>query len=852
MSTPPSDRDFQTQCLDLIRGIKSAHERQNDLLEKLVKSLAPPEVITGPEKSISEIDFNQKLAQRLKAPGNSSLDKQRKPDVDSRSEVGLDLDDNNDNQASHAKVQSSKPLEKILRSAPDSYKQRIGLFSGPQVDSAQSDIGLRFPTNNVEIICPVQSWKYWYPGSWTDTQISPVPDFLPWWQLFRRQDQDWYHIDDVNFEHPIQCPDHPWATILGPTIEVPYSYLSGLWALDMLHKSKRHGLVEPGLARWQRDRIRASLDDLYAVPSDNRLPFAFHLSQLRLKSQSSVTGDANARSLNAYLESTGELLDRLSHFVVIDITAPGGSVNAEYYKRRADDSTIPPRVPPCWELVHPALERESKGFVAWPSAVGSHSAGYPPGVFTGRWCRVIQLGGLAHAVADIVREQCTSANASEVWRRLFDDSKLSPEEREAVRAMLDQHLFCRPPAKAPVKFMSSWRHPFWRGFHFSWYELCEAPLNMAEKTSTWRCGHLYGPRGSYIEQKAFTIGCFYKINRFQMNGGGHPDQVFWTILMMCPRNYRSTARYEPSDSQQYCSEDVMLDAIRTSVRRAADAWNSVRAALNSVIEHDPLFLDPEQHDNLLFDDDTFSRSRQYFWIVSCLDYFQRLIDDTIDEWESFRASWPDVLMTIDPEFRPDTVPETSEQVTRRVLGEIEAQIERLRYVSTRFESSREKTKVLREGLFSASGVIESRVSTRLGENVRLLTYVSIFYVPLSFCVALWSTNDHYSRPMLVLTSALVAATTFLIVANLKSMASLWSGTYRHVKGRIIQRMHASKNDQWVRRAAAFESFRPDRHEVEPSEWYILYFAVVSLLVSVASWIRRQGHALSRTADEGQV
>jgi hypothetical protein len=35
-------------------------------------------------------------------------------------------------------------------------------------------------------------------------------------------------------------------------------------------------------------------------------------------------------------------------------------------------------------------------------------------------------------------------------------------------------------------------------------------------------------------------------------------------------------------------------------------------------------------------------------------------------------------------------------------------------------------------LFNASGVVESRASTRLGEIVKLLTYVSIFYLPLSF------------------------------------------------------------------------------------------------------------------------
>jgi hypothetical protein len=37
-------------------------------------------------------------------------------------------------------------------------------------------------------------------------------------------------------------------------------------------------------------------------------------------------------------------------------------------------------------------------------------------------------------------------------------------------------------------------------------------------------------------------------------------------------------------------------------------------------------------------------------------------------------------------------------------------------------------------LFNASGVMESRASTRLGENVKLLTFVSIFFLLLSFCM----------------------------------------------------------------------------------------------------------------------
>ena len=35
-------------------------------------------------------------------------------------------------------------------------------------------------------------------------------------------------------------------------------------------------------------------------------------------------------------------------------------------------------------------------------------------------------------------------------------------------------------------------------------------------------------------------------------------------------------------------------------------------------------MDPSEHDNLLFDDGAFSRSRRYFWAIDCLSEVGRL------------------------------------------------------------------------------------------------------------------------------------------------------------------------------------------------------------------------------------
>lgn len=53
-------------------------------------------------------------------------------------------------------------------------------------------------------------------------------------------------------------------------------------------------------------------------------------------------------------------------------------------------------------------------------------------------------------------------------------------------------------------------------------------------------------------------------------------------------------------------------------------------------------------------------------------------------------------------------------------------------------------------LFSASAVIETRAATYLGENIRLLAYVSIFYLPLAFCTV----SSAYLLPLLSYQSGL--------------------------------------------------------------------------------------------------
>ena len=47
---------------------------------------------------------------------------------------------------------------------------------------------------------------------------------------------------------------------------------------------------------------------------------------------------------------------------------------------------------------------------------------------------------------------------------------------------------------------------------------------------------------------------------------------------------------------------------------------------------------PTDHDNLFFDDETFSRSRRYFWAIDCLSEFDVSISDNINQWNQYKAA----------------------------------------------------------------------------------------------------------------------------------------------------------------------------------------------------------------------
>jgi hypothetical protein len=131
-------------------------------------------------------------------------------------------------------------------------------------------------------------------------------------------------------------------------------------------------------------------------------------------------------------------------------------------------------------------------------------------------------------------------------------------------------------------------------------------------------------------------------------------------------------------------------------------WGQLVEHFDHFLKDGKPFLNSREHDNLLVDDETFSRSRKYFWSLSCLSEFLLYINDAIYQWETSRDIWNKIFNGYQTEKSKELIKENNQIC------------EKLKALRDRLQIHHNNVTALRDGLFNASAVMESRASTRLG------------------------------------------------------------------------------------------------------------------------------------------
>lgn len=139
----------------------------------------------------------------------------------------------------------------------------------------------------------------------------------------------------------------------------------------------------------------------------------------------------------------------------------------------------------------------------------------------------------------------------------------------------------------------------------------------------------------------------------------------WTILLLAPdlffdENNTSfpMADLPPGRAQAlgHClgrltQPGAEMNLIGQGLERISERWAAFQSFFDFILDGGDSLMKPREHDNLLFDDGAFSRSRRYFWAIDCLSEFEASISDNINQWELYKTA------RISPLFSSKALPE---------------------------------------------------------------------------------------------------------------------------------------------------------------------------------------------------
>lgn len=156
-------------------------------------------------------------------------------------------------------------------------------------------------------------------------------------------------------------------------------------------------------------------------------------------------------------------------------------------------------------------------------------------------------------------------------------------------------------------------------------------------------------------------------------------------------------------------------------------------------------------DKLLFEDSDFSNSRRYFWAFQTLGTMNQSIKAMIDAYEDTftKDVWEGRHKTLWP--LGDINSGRNAYWRKRMMllkKDFESEIQGLKIILQENDSRRKDIKNLRDNLFSGTSVLESRksveqteITVAQGHNIKLLTLVNMFFLPLTFVTSVFGMTN---------------------------------------------------------------------------------------------------------------
>lgn len=190
-----------------------------------------------------------------------------------------------------------------------------------------------------------------------------------------------------------------------------------------------------------------------------------------------------------------------------------------------------------------------------------------------------------------------------------------------------------------------------------------------------------------------------------------------------------------------------------------------------------------------------------------------------------------------------------------------AKLQEIRTQHKRLDEQRTFAEQRHNNLVSYMQLREARTSTRSAEDVRLFTYVTIIFLPLTFSSSLFSMQaapQASTVSVMVQTTTVALAVTILFLSNLRTLDRNWSFYLNKLNAKALTRMKASKHPwalDWHKKQRELEEVAQRRIskmdyakplQAESKWWYFLFWLTYALRVpralvldGIAAWNKRQ-------------
>lgn len=353
-------------------------------------------------------------------------------------------------------------------------------------------------------------------------------------------------------------------------------------------------------------------------------------------------------------------------------------------------------------------------------------------------------------------------------------------------AFLDRHIAFRNWASA-----SSWplRHAKRNAFTFE-YHIAFYSVSPTEIT----------PDLAVRDQRGLRRSAVFGPNDDQTDRWIHEEELSFFLVGMgrsvftC---YHLSERYHNTPEASFAfradrykgATAVFMNWLTSSFHHVAWRWQRIINALNEKIHTSSDIVFSAENPDLLADDSQFTKSRTYFWALQTYKMFDEKLAEIIKTWEKFRR---DKFYEVNDGLLPNSHLDLG-------IERIEASVEKLRGLQEVVRKKYTEVESLRQGLFGASALFDSRTAVRQGDNIRLLTYNTLLFLPLTFTTSIYGMQVVLPQLPVIyfyITLPCVVVAAALVMFNMQNLFDLYDAIASKITLELREVMSSHHREEW--------------------------------------------------------